>query len=218
MPLLLRSLTIFWAALCKVSPANWRRWSFPSELVRPYLEWWDQFCPSVQERSGHNAWSSTEGHQDAAGPGAALLSGEVERAGTVQPGEEAQRDLICVHRFLNECVEAMERRSFQWCPVLGQEAVSTTWSSLWPSGSTSVLSGWWSTDRGTHRLWSLLLGDLQKLPGCEPWYPALGVWTIVSISGNYSVTPWFCKWLECIKMVYNRSQITIVSGCKWMIS
>lgn len=47
--------------------------------------------PPVQERPGHTAWSFTEGHQDATGAEAALRSGEVERAGTTQPGEEARR-------------------------------------------------------------------------------------------------------------------------------
>lgn len=42
----------------------------------------------------------------------------------------------------------MEPDSFQWCPLLGQDAVGTSRSpggSLWTLGSSSVLCGWQST-------------------------------------------------------------------------
>lgn len=53
--------------------------------------------------------------------------------------------------------------------------ISRKWSAegyLWPSESTSVLCRRLSTDRDCpERLWILLLGDLQKMPGHGPGYP-----------------------------------------------
>lgn len=57
----------------------------------------------------------------------------------------------------------------------GQEALGTSWnteSSVWPSGSTVVLStgtGCWE------KLWGLLHGELQKLPRCGPGLRVLSV-------------------------------------------
>ena len=73
----------------------------------------------------------------------------------------------------------MEPGSFQWCLVLGQEAVDTNWNtrvSVWTSWNILLLWGWWST--GTccpERLWSLLLGNLQELPEFGPGHPTLGI-------------------------------------------
>jgi len=35
--------------------------------------------------------------------------------------------------------------------------------------------------QAAQRLWGLLLGDVQKLPGCRPGHPALGVPTGVQM-------------------------------------
>jgi len=51
--------------------------------------------------------------------------------------------------------------SFQWCPVTGQGAMGTNWStgsSVWTWGRISSLWGWRSPGTGfLGRLWSLLL-------------------------------------------------------------
>ena len=56
--------------------------------------------------------------------------------------------------------------SFQWCPVTGQGAMGTNWStgsSFWTWGRTSSLWGWRSTGTGCPgRLWSLLLWTYSR--------------------------------------------------------
>jgi len=58
-------------------------------------------------------------------------------------------------------VRRMGPNCFQWCPVTGQGAMGTNWStgsSIWTWGRTSSLWGWWSTRTGCPgRLWSLPL-------------------------------------------------------------
>ena len=63
-----------------------------------------------------------------------------------------------------------EPGSFQWCPVTWPEAMGTNWNtggSLWTSGNTFSLWGWWSTGTGCPgRLWSL-----------HPWRYSKAIWT-----------------------------------------
>jgi len=58
-------------------------------------------------------------------------------------------------------VRKMGPNSFQWCPVTGQGAMGTNWSTgsfTWTWGRTSLLWGWQSPGTGCPgRLWSLLL-------------------------------------------------------------
>ena len=42
--------------------------------------------------------------------------------------EEAQGDLISVHKQLKEGAKRMEPNSLQWCPVPGQGAKGTNWN------------------------------------------------------------------------------------------
>jgi len=63
-------------------------------------------------------------------------------------------------------VRRMRPDSFQWCPVTGQGAMGTNWStgsSIWTWGTTSSLWGWRSTGTGCPgRLWSLLLRKYSR--------------------------------------------------------
>lgn len=101
--------------------------------------------PSVQERPGHAGKSSTDCHQNDEGPGAPLLWGEAEKAGPVQPGEEAQRDLISIHKYLKRGCKQGTARVLTVVPMPRQDAVCTicnTGGSLWASWSTFSVGGW----------------------------------------------------------------------------
>lgn len=55
-----------------------------------------------------------QGHEDDEGLGAFELHGEAERAGIVQPGEDAQGHLIHVYKYLTSAeVKNMETHSSQ---------------------------------------------------------------------------------------------------------
>ena len=75
---------------------------------------------------------------------------------------------LCVNIWRKAAVK-MEPCYFHWWSVPGQKAVCTNGNirvSLSTPGSISMLCGLWSIDTGCpERLWSLLLGQLQKLPG-----------------------------------------------------
>ena len=73
-----------------------------------------------------------------------------------------REDPISVHKYPKERCKDEARLFFffffLWCPVTGQEAMGTnrsTGSSLWTSGSTSVLCRWWSTGTCCQRVPSL---------------------------------------------------------------
>lgn len=78
----------------------------------------------------------------------------------------------------SEDAKRMEPISFQRCPVPGQAAVITKWNTggfLWTPGSNAVLCGAGTLAEVAQKLWNLLLGDLQKLPGHDVSAPsALG--------------------------------------------
>lgn len=91
--------------------------------------------PSVRERHGHSGESPTKGYQGDEGlPGALLLWGETERAGIVQRGDKEAKGgggrecLINVYKNLKEWWKDNGARLFQWCSVMGEEAVCTDWS------------------------------------------------------------------------------------------
>lgn len=88
------------------------------------------------------------------------------RAGPVQPADEGVLSIPSVS--LNTCREVQRG----WCLALGQETMGTNWDSFNIS-STSVWCWWLSTGTGcTESSWGLL-GDLPKLPGCDPGHCAL---------------------------------------------
>ena len=83
----------------------------------------------LQERHGPTGKCTEQGHQDGEGPGAPLLWGEAETARTVEPGEEhSQEDLCPSVQTPDATVQRTEPGSFCWCPVSGQEAMSTNWN------------------------------------------------------------------------------------------
>jgi len=67
----------------------------------------------------------------------------------------------------------MEPGSFQWCPVIRQEAMGTNWNTggfRWTSGNTFSLWGWPITDTGyPERLWNLHLWRYSKAISTWPW-------------------------------------------------
>lgn len=78
----------------------------------------------------------------------------------------------------------------QWWPVARQEAMNTIWKtggSFWPSESTSVHCWCWSISTSCpERLWTVLLGGLQKSSGYGHKHPTLGVptWAEVGPDGH----------------------------------
>jgi len=95
--------------------------------------------------------------------------------------------------------------SFQWCPVTGQGAMGTNWStgsSVWTRRRTSSLWGWWSTGTGCPgRLWSLLLWRCSKpawmrsCAACARW-PCFGRGVGLDDLQRSLPTPnilWFCE-------------------------
>lgn len=102
-----------------------------------------------------------------------------------------------------EAEEKIESGSSKRCPVWGkrQWAQTGTWGSFWLSGNTSVLCECQSTGTSfPERLWSLLSGDLLKLPGHGPEHPVQSgpPWAGVGHDGLQrsfptSVILWFCE-------------------------
>ena len=80
---------------------------------------------------------------------------------------------------INTCgkgAQSTKPDSFQWFPVPEQEAVDTNWYTKGSHRTPGALlhCAGDSTAQATQRLWGLLLGDLQQLPGHGPVHLALG--------------------------------------------
>ena len=98
----------------------------------------------------------------------------------------------------------MGPNSFQWCPVTGQGATGTNWStgsSIWTWGRPASLWGWRSTGTGCPgRLWSLLLWRYARpawtrsYAACAAW-PCFGRGVGLDDPQRFLPTPtilWFC--------------------------
>ena len=109
--------------------------------------------------------------------------------------------------------------SFQWCPVTGQGAMGTNWStgsSIWTWGRTSSLWGWESTGTGCPgRLWSLLLWRYSRptwmwsSTACCRW-PCFGRGVGLHDPQKSLPTPtilWFCKM---------KHEVTLCRGLHWI--
>lgn len=99
----------------------------------------------------------------------------------------------------------METGFYHWCPVIGEETVSTNWnrgSSHWSSDNTFLLWWWPSTGRECPEvLWISLLGDIQKQAEHDPGQldlclsRGLGPYA-VQRSLQTSTVLWFCELLQ----------------------
>lgn len=69
-----------------------------------------------------------QSYQDAEKPRAPLLWGESKRAGTVQPRGTFREDLVNMYKYLKGGAKKTEPDSFQWCPLPGEEVLSTAWN------------------------------------------------------------------------------------------
>ena len=72
----------------------------------------------------------------------------------------------------------LEPGSFQWCPEKEPRDLAQTGAEEVPSEHQAALlccAGDRALAQAVQRLCSLFLEDLQKLPGCGPGHPALGV-------------------------------------------
>lgn len=69
---------------------------------------------------------SGKGPEDDSGIGASLIRTETERAGNIQHGgEKTQGNPSNVHENLKGGCKMLEPASFQWCPVIGPEAMGS---------------------------------------------------------------------------------------------
>lgn len=132
-----------------------KRWPFPLfnideatpgvPIMFPFLS------TPVQERHRHTGESPVEGHQDAEGTEAPLPlvreSGDCSACRREGLGGSYQ----CVWIPQGRVQRRLNQAHFQWCPVVGEEAMGTSWntkSSIWTSASTALRCGWWSTVTG----------------------------------------------------------------------
>lgn len=127
MPLLLKSLTVSWIALGKISTANAGRWtlSYNWALVGPHECWVHLWASPGQER-----WKVTTGLQHLSSEGRLR---ELERE------EKAQGVLISEYKYLREGVKNTQPFFFShWCPGPVQEEQTGTREA--PSGHREALN------------------------------------------------------------------------------
>ena len=86
-------------------------------------------------------------------------------------------DLINAYKYLKGGFQEYGPNSFQWCPVTGQGAMGTNWStgsSVWTWGRISSLWGWRSTGQAAQGGCGVSFsGDIEDPPGQGPLRPTV---------------------------------------------
>lgn len=80
----------------------------------------------VQSRQSHTGHRLAKGQEDDSGIEASVIWTETERSGNFQcGGEKTQGNLSNIHKYLKGGHKKLDPASFQWCPVIGSEAMGT---------------------------------------------------------------------------------------------
>lgn len=131
-----RRLIVSWAALSKVYPVSWGRWSFPS-----IQHWWGHiwsatFSPELLTmRKTPEDWRHH--NQEPQKEVGTFLWGNSETAGIVWPKKRSFTGISLMGRnSWKEGAKRMELDPFQGCQVTEPEADWNVRSALWTSGNS----------------------------------------------------------------------------------